>query len=1721
MINYTENIARARNAGYSDLQIKAAFSKKFFPRIEKAIEAGYSYENIADSFRKRGIPDTYFLPLLDFITKKTEAKPTKLPITLRTGELPYPAIAERKPGIPKFTPQWTPPEKKKIPLITAQTFLPQETRGATGTWVKENIVSKTKDFLLGRYDRTILRRIDKFLEQGKRLVGKGWEEILDVADISPEDIVRKSQSIARKRITGEKLTPSEAIQQYVTGTKLPALLSASVSTIADGLGKSPFDPKFWAYYLSIGAGMNWLFHTPEGATYLANHPKIAKTIYWLIKNRRWNTKAGKALDKITKIFPEKWKPTGEQSFGARIQRTASNVYRTINKIQGKTEELHVDRIARQVAKLRAKGKTPKIEKILGKELLRTVKKAPYIRQAPPPKEIIPSGARANVTTAGELNSALKEIGWEAPEIIQTAKVAPDTQVTLYPGEMFAKPREIIAVIQKFAPSAITPTKPIVAPTPQVTPSPPAVAPKPEGLPSIQEMQMRIAGVTTPEEIPQRVLYMTRPQIEAEYKKLVKPEVTEALPEEVKQVSFSFSPKSPIELEKLPGAPFLNKDGQIVGVKGVGHEIAAATWQGLPIPPPEKFVEGIFTRELDDYLKRSEAIRIFPTLKEINLDIVGQPSSEQYRAIHQIIHNNPDKKIVYQLREGDKILGFGEVFSVTQLRQEINTKLMPTVTPTQAPAPKAKPEIAGEYIIPSRVPIFGKEETIVRRRDIAKQLAEKLNVPIRIGRIRQVWGRKRIGIYKPAEKLIRVKSPVDIRTISHEVGHFISDTLKPDLREYRNELESLTTRKTDKIEEGFAEFIAGYVTNPSETKSKAPVFYDYFENFLNNTNPEVRNVLLSARQSYERWLTMPASARVASQIGYKPERRNFPTIGRFYSTIVDELYPIKKYVDVIKKQGIKVLEEEDPFIMAVLHRGWKGKADTFLIHSPFDIYYNWRGKSLQDILKPVFDANALDDLDAYLVARRTIELGERKIETGIRIEDAKQAIKELEQRYPFFPEIAKDIYEYQNLLLQYARDSGLISNEAYNKMVKLNSQYVPFFRVMETAKTKGLFGRGYVDLPKITKKIRGSEREILPPTESIVRNTYAIIDVAERNQIASALTALAKKYPEQLSRLVEKIPPPIAKVATISLNEVKAQFKDQGLDIPDELADQIMNIFRPSIFKSGDNIIAVVEEGKRNFYQVDPDIYRALSQIDRESSNLIIKILSYPARWLRLGAVAWSPEFLARNPVRDAFTAFVYSKYGFIPGYDTFRGLMSVLGQDKIYWQWKMSGAEHAALVSLDRLYLQKNIRQLIPGLLNKFKNVVKNPMEGMRILAELGEEATRVGEFRLAMASKQRRLLLAEKIPEDITYRSKVMRAGIAAREITLDFSRLGSKTKAINQIIAFWNANVQGTDKMIREFKTNPTRALLKALIGITLPSITLYLAQRDDPRYKEIPQWQKDIFWIILTKKHIWRIPKPFELGILFGSVPERMLGYAFTKDPDILKKLRDAVARGISPGIIPTAFLAPIEVATNYSFFLERPIIPESLKRLPPELQKTVYTTQTAQMIADKLNVSPMQVEHFIRGYSGAFGKLSLDTIDALLRTLDITEGPVKPKATLSDIPIIRGFVVREPVGSASESLNKFYELYDKSVQGYLAIRQLQQDGASQEEVIRYINEFPELSFYTYFNKVARALSQLRKQRVMIWKSTELSAQEKRDKILEIEQEMTKIARLMVDTVEKRKK
>jgi hypothetical protein len=1077
----------------------------------------------------------------------------------------------------------------------------------------------------------------------------------------------------------------------------------------------------------------------------------------------------------------------------------------------------------------------------------------------------------------------------------------------------------------------------------------------------------------------------------------------------------------------------------------------------------------------------------------------------------------------------------------------------------------------------RRPTEGGAEQVapVKRSDIVKFLQEKLDVPIRVGKFRIPGA---LGIFKVKAEVIRSKMANDIEVIAHEIGHGLNKYLwgmkgkyleTAPLGAFSHELLPIATKARGKqppIQEGFAEFIRKYITNEAEAKKAAPTFYDFFEKELDLKSPESKEIFIEARNQYDKWIKQPATQRVLGQISIGAKEKKSITWSDLYTKAVDEFHPLKKIVDAITG-GDPLQTSKNPYELARLMAGWTGKADAFLEHKTFGFKdYEWKNKSLKDILEPV--KGDLDNLRAYMVAKRSLELKDRNIETGISAGDAAQVVREQIKHDPIFKELQK----YQDDVLQYLVDSGVLGKNDAIKMKTLNREYVPFYRVMEPS-GKGGTGTGF-EVSKPTKAIKGSWRDIVDPLESIVKNTYTFIQVAEKNTVMKSLVDLANKY-EGMGKFVEKIPESMQKIIVkepellgilqkygkwtettkyketqrtvgekirnidaageetaggstraselmeqqalealkargrtegeartildkikkAPTNEVKTRIiereieklsvqetvKEFGLDIP----DNIIELFRPSAFAPSGNVIGVWKNGKQSYYEVHPDIAKVFKGLDRESTNTLLKVLSYPARWLRAGATL-TPEFILRNPLRDQFSALTYTRYGFVPGVDLARGMFHLVKGDNLYWEWKKSGGEHSMLVSLDREYLQKSLDQILKenNATDISKSIVKNPLQALQILSELTESGTRIGEF-------------GKGVKKEGTTKEGLLKSAMASREVTLDFARKGTTGKVVNQLIAFWNANVQGTDKMVRSFKDYPIETSIRVASAITIPSIALYMINRNDPRWDEIPSWQKNLFWIVFTKDNIYRIPKPFELGILFGSVPERILEYADKKNPKLLQSLYKSMAQGAMPGYIPTVAIPLLENWANKSTFMDRPIVPKGREDVKPSYQYQPYTTELAKAIGkgvDKLTMgatgSPAKIENLIRGWSGGIGTYVLNIADLGLRKAGVLPDISKPTKTAADTPILKAFTVRHPSSSA-ESIQTFYNNYEEVNQIKNTAMALAKKEFKPQEGVDLLRH----SDYVNMDRVNQAMSKANQFVQLVYANPKMQPDEKR--------------------------
>ena len=785
--------------------------------------------------------------------------------------------------------------------------------------------------------------------------------------------------------------------------------------------------------------------------------------------------------------------------------------------------------------------------------------------------------------------------------------------------------------------------------------------------------------------------------------------------------------------------------------------------------------------------------------------------------------------------------------------------------------------------------------------------------------------------------------------------------------------------------------------------------------------------------------------------------------RFYEGAKNNLDPIEQIDKALKAEGIQT----DINHLARLTRGLAGRVKLQIKYGTIDI--NTRdvnGKGLDEILKPV--NNSPDHFKIYAVSKRVVELEGRGIKTGF---DLAHANENVAKHAAKFEPVFRELVGFQNRILDNMVKSGMLNADMAAKMKKMNNDYVPFYRLMDpnSALGKELGLRGDLAVRNAIYQIKGSGREVFDPIDSIIKNTYLFTDLAERNRALLELKRGNDLAPDNLKFLEkDKNLRPIE----VTPAEIQKWMDTHGIE---GFADDAMTIFRPNVFNPEAGKIRIFENGKPVVYKTTDALTRAVNGLDREATGALLRIFGAPARWVRAGSVL-APEFMLRNPIRDMLSAMVQTKYGFYPIVDHISALGSMFNKDQHFKNWMADGGANSNLVSLDQKLIQTDPRKTLKNVPGAVLNP-KNWLEMLQAASQMTEDVTRLGVYKRAIKGGASRT-----------------EAGYEAREGGLDFARHGSSgaVKSLNAVIPFFNAQLEGMDRITRAFRDRPLQTSLRVGAGITLPSVLQWFNNKDDERVREVPRWQKDIAWIVATNNWvpvpenmvgkvpktaeaaaglkntfrqgpdgqwqynngtIYRIPKPFELGVIFGSIPERILDAYYGQHPDAFKDLHKSITQALGPlgvlanpqqgleSYLPQVVKPMVEQFANRSFFMDEKLVNPVMEKKSPELHQTRQTSETAKLLGEGIrNVvgdrnwlgSPIIIDNYIRQYTGGLGKYVTNAIDAAIK--GVSEGPdapVSPEMEAADIPGYKAFAVRYP-GSSAQSVKDFYNTRGERLQ-----------------------------------------------------------------------------------------
>lgn len=649
-------------------------------------------------------------------------------------------------------------------------------------------------------------------------------------------------------------------------------------------------------------------------------------------------------------------------------------------------------------------------------------------------------------------------------------------------------------------------------------------------------------------------------------------------------------------------------------------------------------------------------------------------------------------------------------------------------------------------------------------------------------------------------------------------------------------------------------------------------------------------------------------------------------------------------------------------------------------------------------------------------------------------------------------------------LDLAQEAGLFTKEARAEFE--NEWYIPFFRESDDGDVIAPFKpKGIANQNAGIKKLKGGEANTNDLLENIFTSTSKLIDASMKNMAAQKT---------------------VWNLADTGLIEVVAK----------------PNMMDWRALKNGKDLITVKLEGEDYMIRIeDPDLYRAMTFFDRQPFGAMVNMASKAKRILTAGVTA-SPEFMLRNFLRDSLSSWAISKDGFTPVIDSLKGVrktwrmegstIDVMFSGASFLGGYVNGNDPEAMADTVRKSLRR--KGMSPEQITKYeKSLIRNAAQAKGVVADVWEKYNRLGE---AVENGNREAVYEAAIKAGKSH----AQAAFESKDL-MDFSMLGAARfiQGASLVLPFFNARIQGLGKLSRELRDNP-REIAKRAGMITAMSLGLLAMNWDDERYEELPDWDKDANWHIFIGDQHFRIPKPFEIGVMFGTIPERMVRAMGGKDTGA--QFGKAVARAVGDtfALNPTPQIVKpiVEAAFNYDSFRGGPIDNAQDLAVKAEARYNEQTSLLMRELGELSGFSPKQLEHLVIGYTGTIGGYVMAAADGLIRA----SRPGESASWRADeIPLVKAVYRGTGPAKSTQHMEQFYQMLNEVNQLKRTVDQYRSEGLDDKAKELLDEQGGILKSRSSLSRTQQQIRVLRNRIELLQRDKVLSADEKRRRIDEL--------------------
>lgn len=748
--------------------------------------------------------------------------------------------------------------------------------------------------------------------------------------------------------------------------------------------------------------------------------------------------------------------------------------------------------------------------------------------------------------------------------------------------------------------------------------------------------------------------------------------------------------------------------------------------------------------------------------------------------------------------------------------------------------------------------------------------------------------------------------------------------------------------------------------------------------------------------------------------------------RWRKALFDDMADIKRsrdrWLSAVGRNASEFEITSDPARMIDATRGTAATiAYKFFFEGTYDIAGTKTGRALMETFREAMDTVGLHNLIDYVFSVRNLQIlkGKYRWETnkqGQRVRkmvrkpgeatlaqaDYIHTIKELAADAPVLKRLGKQLKDWTDALVDYVQQGGAFSPAEAQAVKDAYAFYVPFMRAIE-GPVGAPQGRGPAERGSGVHRIEGSTFEVVDPLKTIQDVATGMIQKGLQARTMKALYKFARTSEAGgFAHVVDKTTIPKRMRVDEALDQLRRKIgpEHEGQELLDALADipeiseGTLTLFAQKAFPFGERSVIAVpvnlqewelravdpisrklmqkDNGKTVWLEVDSQAYVTLMGL--EAVKQLPKWMTVPSKIVRLFATELNPAFTLANTIRDIMMKPVFSERGFSRNLGFVGGAMDYLaGAIEIFKRGEAAVLFDALAGSISTFMHQGMSREVFREIgartfAARQWDRLHTTLDWVTKKLNAPEKFIRVKEFKDALREARE----AGK-PEQVAR----LEALEAAREVTVNFAKGGASARVFNQIIPYLKAGMLGWEKMVKSLST--TRGVMQAVANITLPSMLLWWLYKDDAWYQDLPEWRRRGYWNISFNggEDIISLPKPFELGVLFGSLPEFVMdktsGRGFRDEfGGMAQEIMLPYVRSIE-ALIPQFVKPAYEVMTGRSAFRGEPLLNETLARKAPEEQVYYSTTETAQTLfrwfGDKLPWidNPIEMEQILATYT----------------------------------------------------------------------------------------------------------------------------------------------------------